>query len=259
MKYCVCTKIENYSILEQLNVDYIELAGADVAKMTEEEFLKAKETITNGKVKCCGFNTALLPEIVFCGNGFDIEKAKDYAELICKRGHDLGIGAIGIGSPNSRCYTKDFDIDIAWQQAEEFIKEYAKIAQKYNIIIMYESLNDVCCSFGYSMKEAEEFVKKIAMPNVKIVFDAYHMFVQKETLEDLMPILPYINHVHVSECTSIERPYLSQASYEFLKSALTPVLKTGYDKTISLECFVGDVYDGVKKSLEILKQIVSEI
>lgn len=256
MKYAVCTTIENYQILENLGFDFIELQGNQIAKMSENEFQNVKNTIKNGAVKCCGFNASLPPEVVFCGNNFDIENTKKYAELLCSRGYELGISTIGIGSPKSRQYTNG-DIDFAWEQAYDFMIAFADIALKYDITIMYEALNDIESSFGNSSKEALYFVKKINRANVKIVFDVYHAFIQNETIDDIAESLPYIYHIHISECVSNKRPYMTQKSYDYIKNFLEPIIKNGYNRTISLECFVGDVKNGTETSLALLKQIIS--
>ena len=86
MKYGCGTTIDNYSILQDLGFDYIELPGNQISKMTDEEFDALKTILENGSVKCCGFNAALTPDIVITGEGYDLEKAKAYAELLCKRG-----------------------------------------------------------------------------------------------------------------------------------------------------------------------------
>ena len=59
MKYGCGTTIDNYSILQDLGFDYIELPGNQISKMTDEEFDALKTVLENGSVKCCGFNAAL--------------------------------------------------------------------------------------------------------------------------------------------------------------------------------------------------------
>ena len=110
MKYGCGTTIDNYSILQDLGFDYIELPGNQISKMTDEEFDALKTVLENGSVKCCGFNAALTPDVVITGEGYDLEKAKAYAELLCKRGSQLHISAIGIGSPKSRKFQEGADL-----------------------------------------------------------------------------------------------------------------------------------------------------
>lgn len=212
MKYGCGTTIDNYSILQDLGFDYIELPGNQISKMTDEEFDALKTVLENGSVKCCGFNAALTPDIVITGEGYDLEKAKAYAELLCKRGSQLHISAIGIGSPKSRKF-----------------------------------------------QEGADLVKKINRPNLKIVFDIYHMAMEQEDIQELEYALPYVHHIHIAERVGAERRYPSDALYDYYKKLLTPVIRSGYQGAICTEAFDGDVREGAERSIDLLKKIVAEI
>ena len=212
MKYGCGTTIDNYSILQDLGFDYIELPGNQISKMTDEEFDALKTVLENGSVKCCGFNAALTPDVVITGEGYDLEKAKAYAELLCKRGSQLHISAIGIGSPKSRKF-----------------------------------------------QEGADLVKKINRPNLKIVFDIYHMAMEQEDIQELEYALPYVHHIHIAERVGAERRYPSDALYDYYKKLLTPVILSGYQGAICTEAFDGDVREGAERSIDLLKKIVAEI
>ena len=212
MKYGCGTTIDNYSILQDLGFDYIELPGNQISKMTDEEFDALKTVLENGSVKCCGFNAALTPDVVITGEGYDLEKAKAYAELLCKRGSHLHISAIGIGSPKSRKF-----------------------------------------------QEGADLVKKINRPNLKIVFDIYHMAMEQEDIQELEYALPYVHHIHIAERVGAERRYPSDALYDYYKKLLTPVIRSGYQGAICTEAFDGDVREGAERSIDLLKKIVAEI
>lgn len=259
MKYGVGTSIDNYGILEELGFDYIELAGNQISKMTDDEFNKVKQTVENGAVKCCGFNAALPPEIVFCGEGFDLKKAQEYAEILCKRGSELNIGAIGIGSPKSRLFKAGDSVEKAWEQVKSFLSMFADVAKPYNITIMYESLNHTESQFGLLIREGADLVKEINKDNLKIVFDIYHMEMEKENIEELKYSIPFVNHVHIAERVGEERRYPTDNLRAYYKDLLKVVIDYGYDKAICTEAFDGDVYEGAKRSIELLKGIVSEI
>lgn len=212
MKYGCGTTIDNYSILQDLGFDYIELPGNQISKMTDEEFDALKTVLENGSVKCCGFNAALTPDVVITGEGYDLEKAKAYAELLCKRSSQLHISAIGIGSPKSRKF-----------------------------------------------QEGADLVKKINRPNLKIVFDIYHMAMEQEDIQELEYALPYVHHIHIAERVGAERRYPSDALYDYYKKLLTPVIRSGYQGAICTEAFDGDVREGAERSIDLLKKIVAEI
>ena len=259
MKYGCGTTMQNYHILEELGFDYIELPGNQIAAMSEEEFLQVQKTIEQGKVKCCGFNAALPPEIVLTGDGYDLEQAKEYAQKLCQRGKALKIGAIGIGSPKSRRFQKGDNLDRAWMETNAFLCMFADVAAEYGITIMYESLNHTESAFGLKIREGADLIQKINKPNLKIVFDIYHMFMENETVEDLQYALPYVHHIHIAERVGEETRYPSEKLYDYYKTLLTPVVKSGYTGAICTEAFDGDVREGAERSILLLKKIVAEI
>ena len=82
---------------------------------------------------------------------------------------------------------------------------------------------------------------------------------EQETLEELLYSLPYIHHIHIAERVGEERRYPSEVLYEYYRSVLQPVIKSGYKGVISTEAFDGDVKEGAERSIVLLKKIVSEI
>lgn len=259
MKYGVGTGIANYALVQELGFDYIELPGNQIAFLSEEEFVKVKQVITNGEVKCCGFNAALPPEIVLCGDGYDLKKAKAYAETLCKRGSELGITAIGIGSPKSRRFQEGDDVEKAWKQVEDFMSMFADVALQYNIILMYESLNKTESIFGLRIREGAQLIERLGKENLKLVFDIYHMHIENESEEELLYALPYVQHVHIAERVGTERRYPSEDLYDYYKKMIGHTMKSGYDKAICTEAFDGDIREGATRSLALLKKIVDEV
>lgn len=102
MKYGCCTSIGNYDLLEGIGFDFIELSGREVTAMSGDEFEKAVDKVSAGKIFCKGFNDYCPPELSIVGPGYDGVKTEKYAQLICQRGSRLNIASIGIGAPRSR-------------------------------------------------------------------------------------------------------------------------------------------------------------
>ena len=101
MKYGCCTTMQYYEDLERLGYDYIELQGGQVVKWEESELTEAAQRLKAGRVKCNGFNAAILPEIKIAGPEYSPDATRAYAKELCRRGGLLGIRSIGIGSPNA--------------------------------------------------------------------------------------------------------------------------------------------------------------
>ncbi len=259
MKYGVCTTIDNYNMLDAAGFDYIELAGNIITKLSDEDFAHTKKIIETGRVKCCGFNASLPPEILLCGNDFNLETAKKYVELLCKRGSELKISAIGIGSPKSRAFAKGDSLDVAWSQVESFMSMLADVALPYGITVMYESLNHTESQLGLKIREGADLVQKLGKKNLKIVFDIYHMHMEQEDFAELEYALPHVHHVHIAERVGQERRYPSEDLRSYYKEALKRLVDFGYTGAICTEAFDGDVKEGALRSIALLKSIESEV
>ncbi|WHH59341.1 sugar phosphate isomerase/epimerase family protein [Petroclostridium sp. X23] len=259
MKYGCCTSISNYDLLEQIGFDFIELSGRAVTSMSEKEFDKVIDKVSNGHLFCNGFNDYCPPDIAIVGPDYDPVKAEKYAQLICKRGSKLNISTIGIGAPLSRRLPEGFDKATADGQAIEFLAITADIAKQYNITILFEALNNEVCNYVTLMPEAVDIVQKINKENVKIVADFYHMQMMNEDVTDIAYAIPYITHLHIAQDIDGNRGYLREKYYDQYKSAIAAAMKEGYDSTLSIEALWGDVAKEGKQSLDILKRIEKEL
>ena len=258
MKFGCCTTINNYKILEELEYDFIELEGGLISILSEEEFLNVKQIIIKGNVKCCGFNASILSDIAIIGDDFDSDKILSYAKLLCKRGSELGINSIGIGSPKSRVLLSHHNLKEQWKKAQVFCEIFAKEAIKYNINIMWETLNKTESSFGIKLVESFEFVKNINLQNMKLILDIYHMYMQQESLFDLRNVMSLVNHVHIAERVGEQRRYPSENLRYYYISIIDILKQHGYDGIISTEAFDGDFYEGAKRTKELFTSILNK-
>lgn len=254
MNYGIGTTMTHYHRLEVLEIPYIELPGNQIAQMSEEEFQSVCQIIQSGKVKCCGFNAAFPADIALCGADFDLDRALSYFEGLCQRGKQLEISAIGVGSPKSRHFQMGEDVDAAWAQMEAFLTAAADIAAQYGIIVMYESLNRQESHLGVSLREGVDLVKRLNRPNLKLVFDIYHLHMEGEPLTVLTYALPYIHHVHIAERAGEERRYPSFAMFQQYKTIFAMLREGGYQGIVCTEAFDGDVTEGAQRFLRIMKR-----
>lgn len=262
MRIGCCTSIENYKAVCDAGYDYIELPGGKICAMSEEEFAAAKKTVLEGPIPCNGFNASLQPQIKIAGPEFDPKAIKDYAELVCSRAQALGAKYVGIGSPMSRRLPEGFDYNIAIDQGMEFFKIFAPVAQKYNVTLLWEALTRVLSNYVNYQKEALEMVKKLNLPNVKLVIDFWQMETNGD--EDVTAIteeMKYTEHLHVSDYVNAKRTFLLPEKREFHKKCLAAAKACGYDATVSVEpdAGVGTVEVEGKQTADMLKSILKEI
>ena len=260
MKIGCCASVADCQAMKRIGYDFIELSARSVGNMSEGELKEARSILDKTGLPCIGFNNYCNDELSIVGPGFDAQAARGYAERISAKGALLGIKNIGIGAPLARVLPPNYDISTANRQMEEFLHITADAAQKYGIFILYESLNDKICNFGTDTLEALALVKKLNIPNLRLVLDFYHMLMMDEDLENIGGVIPYVQHLHIShKVQGTNRGHLEPSGMDFYRKSVKSALSFGYDGTLSVEAQSSDFETEARLSYKILKDIVTEI
>lgn len=237
MKIGLCTPTKNIEKVKEIGYDYIEVAGNEIAAMTDEEFeaFAKKRDALNYPV--AGFNAYCNEKTPIVGDNFTEEKARVYAEKMCKRGARLGIKNIGVGAPMARKLPAGYDMDKAYNQCKRFLEITADEAAKYGINVLFEALHDKCCDFANHTADGIKLVKDINKDNLRIVLDFYHMEVMGEDITDIKDVMPYVRHLHYNHTPegSLDREYIIPEDEENLIKIKKAVEECGYDGTFSIE------------------------
>lgn len=232
----ICVFSKNIKKAVEAGFDYVVLPGVEIAKMTDDEFNLLLKTINENNITVSGYNAYCNGETPIVGDGFSTEKTREYARLMCRRGKALGIKNIGIGAPFARKLPEDYDSEKAFEQGAEFIKITAQEAEKYGFNVLVEGLSRYYCNFVNFLYEAYRLMKKVDMPNVKMVVDFYHMKFNGELPEKAFNFLPNCLDVHISGSKGkTKRPFVGYSDKKELER-ISRVLKTeGYNISVTLE------------------------
>lgn len=134
------------------------------------------------------------------------------------------------------------------------LTEASKIAEREGVTLLLEALNSTIDHPGYfltSSKTGFEIIKQIDSPNLKLLFDMYHMQVMEGNLvNSIRNNIEYIGHFHAANLPGRNELYPGEIDYRFV---LNEIDKTGYDGYVGLEYWpVGDSAESLKKTLELL-------
>lgn len=256
MKFGYCTTFDNYELLDELGYDYIELAGRDVVEYEPSRLDEMEKKIKEGRVKCCGFNSAVPASVPIVGEGCSEEKTREYAKKLCEVGAKLGIGAIGIGSPACRRLPYGYNLPLADSQAQEFLSVFCDVAAPYGIKVLWEHLNPTEANYGLTWNHGVQLAKKVNKPNMALVCDLYHIDINRESLRDLEQDPSLIGHVHMAQLEGIERKGLLPAYEERYQEFFAKLRSLDYDGIVSIEAFSGVAKEEAARSIEILRKLV---
>lgn len=255
MKFGCCAPIRLYDEVVKAGYDYIDVNGADLYELTDEEFEEAVKKVSEGSIPCLAISGYAKTEPKMAGEGFDPKAVKAYAEKLMLRAARLGVKTIGIGSPGIRKLPEDYDRHTAWQQGKEFLEITADAASEYGMTVLLESLHDHLCNFINTPDEALDMVEEINRPEVKLVLDFYNI---KPMMKDMLDIDKYMKqtiHTHTSGMgENYSRPQLTEKDYDELKAIFTKLRLLGYDTSISNESDVSKLETEGARALEIMKR-----
>ena len=255
MKFGYCTSFDNYSLLDQLGYDYIELAGREIVGFEKAKLDEMEKTLKAGRVKCCGFNSAIPADIAIVGDRFSEKASREYAKKLCVIGGQLGISGIGIGSPASRRLPYGYNVPLADSQAVEFLSVFGEESAPYGMKIFWEHLNPTEGNYGLTWNHGVELVKKVNMENVMLVCDLYHMDVNRECLRDLDQAPSLIGHAHMAQMDGTERRGILPEHRTRYEEFIGKLKSLGYDGIISIEAFSGSVAEEAAGSIRLLREL----
>jgi sugar phosphate isomerase/epimerase len=198
MKFGLCTPAENIPILHKLGYDFIELRGIDIRKADRQKIRDIAAMAERFSMPCSGFNSYCGKDLPIVGPDFNPAAVRAYAQDVCEKGAMLKIKTVGIGSPRARCLPDGFPADEADRQMEEFLVITAQEAAKYGQFVLLESLNTKICNYLTATPDALAMVRRMALPNLAIVLDFYHMNVMSEDVGQIAEYMPFVRHLHIS-------------------------------------------------------------
>lgn len=250
-----CIDISRYDELVQNGYESIALAAKDVAAWDDQTLQAVKEKLVSGSLKTISLNSFCTADLKLNGHDYVPEKLRDYMERVASRAKMLGFRYIGIGAPASRNLQPHDDVQACRSQFREAMEILCSVAEKYGIEVLLESVCKIECNFITTTKEALYLIREWNLPNLHLVYDIYHEYMEHQTLDVIREAENEIRVVHIAQNKNNQRAYLDWAyldEYQRYRDALADV---GYDGEWNLEAFVGDPEIELQKSIEVIRQI----
>lgn len=254
----ICNGLELADGYKDVGVAFLEEGVGTVLKPKEADMV-FQETLDNIEKSPLPIRSALyfLPgDLKSVGPDQDIEKIKNYAEVIFKRSKQAGIDYVVFGSGGSRRIPEGFAYEEARIQFVELNKQLAPIAESYGITLVLEPLNKKECNFILSLAEAGAIVEEVDHPNFGLLADIYHMMMENEGPESIDRYGHLLKHVHVAELEGRSVPGRHQEDLSRYYKALQ---NASYKGGISIETNETITVEEAKKAVQIIhKQWVNK-
>ena len=185
----------------------------------------------------------------------DPQALKRYVVTAFERAERAGVETIVFGSGWARRVPEAYNPEDAWKQLLDFGRMTAPIAAEYGITVVVEPLNRRECNIFTSVGECAEYVRQVNLPNLRLLVDAYHWAVEKDSYQDLVDALPLIHHAHIATYESRMAPGLEPCDFSPFFQALSD---GGYAGRLSIEGKWTDIRHEAAQALTELKRFAQQ-
>ncbi len=197
IKIGVCALTEELDTVVRYGFDYVELAAADVAALTDADFRSFKTKLTASPIRgeCCR-SFIRRKDLRVVGDDVNRNALGAYLEHTMARCRELGASLIVWGSSGSRNVAPGYSREKAWNQIKEFLGLAGEIARRHDLIIAIEPLRHQESNIINTGAEALQLVHEVNHPAIKMMIDYYHMRVENEDPEIVWTAREEIVHFH---------------------------------------------------------------
>lgn len=137
---------------------------------------------------------------------------------------------------------------------KQVLRTLAPEAEAAGITFVIEPLNTLVDHKGYSLNRsapAFEIVREIGSPNIKVLYDAYHMQIMEgNIIQTLRANMDAIGYVHVADVPGRHEPGTGELNY---RSIFQTLQELNYDGTVGFE------FEPTGNTEEVLKNVFQGI
>ena len=237
---CVGTDIAKISALKQAGFDYAEASLSAVAAMSDGEFGAFASHAAAAGLSVEATNGFFPTDLRLVGENVDCAAITAYTEHALSRAAWLGVRVAVLGSGKSRAIPEGFDRNTAERQFVHVLRLCGEIAEKYGIIIAIEPLRTAECNFINTVADGLEICSCIGHPNVRVLADFYHVYMNGEPLDAVANSNGMLAHVHIARANPDRLYPHCEADLPACSLWAQALRDCGYSGRISLEGSSGD-------------------
>ncbi|MDD2534413.1 MAG: TIM barrel protein [Eubacteriales bacterium] len=142
----------------------------------------------------------------------------------------------------------DYSDETRYLAMFDVLKVITPMAETAGITFVLEALNiekDHCGNFLNTTKQSADLVAAVNSPNLKILYDAYHMYLDEGKIcEVTEKYLPLIGHIHIADAPGRNEPGTGVINF---KNFMKHLAKIGYKQSVGFELYAkSDTVTAVK-------------
>ena len=179
---------------------------------------------------------------------------REYLDRAFPRAKELGVPVIILGSGNSRKIPEGMTKEEAENLFCALLTDViSPKCTEYGLVIGIEELNAKECNFINTCKEAMELIRRVNLPNIRLLVDFYHSIVGGDTVEELSSYgKDYIVHCHYGSPINERMMPKAGVDEHLVKEYMEMQKAFGYEGAFSLEGKIPDFEADITEALGIM-------
>jgi len=212
--------------------EYVELPMFAMAALSPDQLTALKKELADKNMPCLACNVFFPQSIPIIGPERDKSQMLSYIEKALAIAADMGIETAVFGNGGARKIPDGSNREATWSQLRDIVEMMDPIAQRNNVTVVVEPLNQLETDMINSYTDAVKLTE--GAKSVAAMCDWYHVFMEGQTLEDLFKYPKKLRHLHIAYGRErlIPSPTDDMNHYgDFAKA----VKKLGYNDKLSVE------------------------
>ena len=243
--------VDGYRFIQTVGYDYIEFAVPCLAALSDEDMAKATAYYREGLLKVETCNCFIPGTMPLVGTDVGLNAVEAYLNRVIPRMASVGVQIAVFGSGTARRIPEGVTPEQARRQLDAFLLLAAGIAREHGITIAIEPLNHKETNVFLTVTESAETVRRLNLPNLKLLADLYHTYVEQEEPQVLTDHSDILCHMHVADPETRTIP----VDHPYLRACGRTLKKSGYHGRMSIECHCKDFAPEVTGALPLLKEL----
>jgi len=246
--------VEIVETLAEIGYDYVELSLSDLMALPEPAFARVVERVNRSGIRCETCNNFVPRRIPLTGSLARLDHALAYASEAMDRAERIGVDTIVFGSSGAKNVPAGFPMDAAWRQLVEFLRHLGPMAAQRGLTIAIEPINRREANFITLASEGLRLAREVGHPAVQLLIDFYHLMLEAEDFRLIAEAGPVLRHVHFAKVDGRRFPDSETEDYRKFFGCLNQI---GYSRRCSIEAYTDDFQTDARRTLLLLKRLVS--
>ncbi|WP_028549795.1 sugar phosphate isomerase/epimerase family protein [Paenibacillus sp. UNC451MF] len=240
--------------------DYAELTVGSLAQLTEDEYERLLQKLKNAGIVIPVFNSFIPPTLKLTGPEVQQLAVEQYVEHVMKRIHAVGGELIIFGSGAARTVPEGFAMEQGIEQLKKFLIMCDRYAAQYELVVAIEPLNSKESNVINKVEEALDIAQELNLRHIRVLADAYHMYLEQESPEIVKRAINdrLLAHVHYAEFDR-SFPIGDVEGGVDLTNLFSLLRDSRYEGRVSAECMTESAATSSEDSLGYVKSLLTQL